>query len=118
MTEHTVTHFDSCSTDPFSEVFDGIGIANDSFDDMQAFASASSDGSVTVEWQAQEQKIMTATFVHGSPYVFVDVFAGDLQLKTLRDDGGEKGIYFQDENSLGLWTSVSGNSNYYLMKKR
>lgn len=101
--------------DPFSEVFDGIGIANDSFDNMQAFASSSSDGSVTVEWQSQQQKIMTATFVHGSPYVFVDVFAGDLQLKTLREDGGEKGIYFQDENSLGLWTSVSGNSNYYLV---
>lgn len=101
--------------DPFAEVFDGMAIANTQFDNMQAYAKASSDGSVTVQWQDQSTPVMEATFVHGSPYVYVDVLQGDLLLKTLREDSGEKGVYYQGENSLGLWTSVAGNTNYFLV---
>ena len=101
--------------DPFSEVFDGIAIANSAHNDMQAYAEKTSDGSVTVNWQSQGNSVMSATFVHGSPYVFIDVFNGDLQIKTLRADGGEKGVYYQDDDSLGVWTSVAGNTNYYLI---
>lgn len=101
--------------DPFAEVFDGIAIANSEHNALQAFAKDHSDGSVTIEWQSQGEVVMEATFVHGSPYVFVDVFDGELQLKTLRDDGGEKGIFFEGDDSLGVWTSVAGNTNYYLI---
>ncbi|MFC6441216.1 glycosyl hydrolase [Bowmanella sp. JS7-9] len=101
--------------DPFAEVFDGIAIANSGYNALQAYATAHSDGSVTVEWQQQNEAIMHATFVHGSPYVFVDVFKGDLQLKTLRENGGEKGVFFTGDSSLGIWTSVAGNTNYYLI---
>ncbi|WP_240485143.1 glycosyl hydrolase [Aestuariibacter salexigens] len=101
--------------DPFAEVFDGMAIANTEYADLRAFASRTSDGSITVEWQAQNETVMRATFVHGSPYVFVDVLQGNLLLKTLREDGGEKGVYYQDDRSLGIWTSVAGNTNYYLV---
>lgn len=100
---------------PFAEVFDGIAIANSNYNALEAFAKSHSDGSVTIEWQSEAQAVMEATFVHGSPYVYVDVFEGDLQLKTLREDGGEKGIFFSGDNSLGVWTSVAGNINYYLI---
>lgn len=101
--------------DPFAEVFDGIAIANTLHRNMQAYAKDSSDGSVTVEWQANEQVVMHATFVHGSPYVFIDVLDGDLQLRTLRDDGGEKGLFYSSDNSLGVWTNVANSTNYYLI---
>lgn len=101
--------------DPFAEVFDGIAIANSLHSNMQAYAETTSDGSITVEWQANDNPVMTATFVHGSPYVYVEMIEGNLQLKTLREDGGEKGVYHQDTDSLGLWTSVAGNTNHYLI---
>ncbi|BDX07193.1 glycosyl hydrolase [Planctobacterium marinum] len=101
--------------DPFSEVFDGIAIANTQHNNMQAYAKATSDGSVTVEWRASGDAVMSATYVHGSPYVFVDVYQGDLLIKTLRADSGEKGTYYQGGKSLGIWTSVAGNSNYFLI---
>ena len=101
--------------DPFAEVFDGIAIANSMHSDMQAYAAKTSDGSVTVEWQSNNAPVMQATFVHGSPYVFVDVLDGDLVIKTLRENGGEKGIFHESDNSLGVWTSVAGNTNYFLV---
>jgi hypothetical protein len=101
--------------DPFTEVFDGMAIANSLYSNMQGYVKAQSDGSVTIEWQDQGNAVMEATFVHGSPYVFVEVYQGDMLIKTLREDGGEKGVYFQGENSLGLWTSVAGNTNYFLV---
>jgi endoglucanase Acf2 len=101
--------------DPFSEVFDGIAIANSAYNNLEAFAKSTSDGSVTVEWQSSNTPVMTATFVHGSPYVFVDILQGDLVVKTLREDSGEKGVYYQGDKSLGIWTSVAGNTNYFLI---
>ena len=101
--------------DPFNEVFDGIAIGNAAFSNMDAYLKDSSDGSVTVEWQSGNQAVMEATFVHGSPYVYVKALQGQLVVRTLRSDGGEKGTFFSRGNSLGVWTSVAGNHNNFLL---
>ncbi|MDX3772994.1 glycosyl hydrolase [Chromatiaceae bacterium AAb-1] len=101
--------------DPFSEVFDGIAIANSQYSQLQAYLYNYSDGSVTVEWQNNSTAVMRATFVHGSPYTFIDVLQGQLLLKTKAGDGPEKGVYHQQDNRLGLWTDVAGNRNTYLV---
>ncbi len=101
--------------DPFSEVFDGIAIANNQFDNLNAVLKDYSDGSVTVLWQSADTDVMQATFVYGSPYVFIEVLAGNAQVKTLREDGGEKSIFHQAANQLGVKTSVAGNTNHFLI---
>lgn len=101
--------------DPFSEVFDGLAIANSQYNQMDAMLHEYSDGSVTVEWQADDVSVMQATFVHGSPYVFIDVLQGDLVLKSKAPNGPEKDIYYQQDNKLGLWTDVAGNRATYLV---
>ncbi|MCH5377211.1 MAG: glycosyl hydrolase, partial [Planctomycetes bacterium] len=101
--------------DPFSEVFDGVAIGNTSFNNMEAYLKDSSAGSVTVEWQSGGQAVMEATFVHGSPYVYVKAHQGELVVRTLRTDGGEKGTFYEQGNSLGIWTSVAGNHNNFLV---
>ena len=100
---------------PFSEVFDGVAIGHSSYRQMSALLHDHSDGAVTVEWQHAGETAMTATFVHGSPYVYIKAFDGEPVLRTLRADGGEKGIFFQGDNSLGVWTDVAGNRNYFLL---
>ncbi|MGW8369260.1 MAG: immunoglobulin-like domain-containing protein, partial [Gammaproteobacteria bacterium] len=70
--------------DPFSEVFDGVAIGNSNFAAMEAYLKDHSDGSVTVEWQSGGAAVMEATFVHGSPYVYVKAFQGELVVRTLR----------------------------------
>ncbi len=101
--------------DPFSEVFDGIAIGNSAHANLEAYLKDHSDGSVTVEWQSGGEAVMEATFVHGSPYVYFKAYDGDLVVKTLRDDGGEKGTFYNQGNSLGVWTSVAGNHNNFLI---
>lgn len=101
--------------DPFSEVFDGIAIANSVHSDLQGYLKDHSDGSVTVEWQNNDTAVMEATFVHGSPYIYFKVYDGDIIIRTLRDDGSEKGTFYNQNNSLGIWTSVAGNSNNFLV---
>ena len=101
--------------DPFNEVFDGVAIGNTSFADMEAYLKNHSDGSVTVEWQSGGQSVMEATFVHGSPYVYVKAYQGEPVIRTLRADGGEKGTFYDQGNSLGIWTSVAGNRNNFLV---
>lgn len=101
--------------DPFAEVFDGIAVANSEYNNLQGYTSKTSDGSITVEWQSNGVAVMNATFVHGSPYVYINVLDGELQLKTLREDGGEKGTYFLGTDSFGLWTNVAGQLNYFLI---
>ncbi|GGA75505.1 hypothetical protein GCM10011369_16710 [Neiella marina] len=101
--------------DPFAEVFDGIAIANSAHSNMEAFLKESSDGAVTVEWQSGGQAVMEATFVHGSPYVYVKAFDGQPLIKTFRDDGGEKGTYHEDADSLGVWTAVAGGKQHFLV---
>jgi hypothetical protein len=101
--------------DPFSEVFDGLGIANSHYQQMSTVMYDYSDGSVTVEWQQEGAAIMRATFVHGSPYVFVNVLKGQLVLKSKAVTGPEKGIYHHAENELGIWTDVASNRATYLV---
>ena len=101
--------------DPFNEVFDGIAIGNTNFSNMEAFLKDHSEGSVTVEWQNEGQAVMEATFVHGSPYVYVKAHQGELVARTLRTDGGEKGTFYNQNNSLGVWTNVAGNRNNFLI---
>ena len=101
--------------DPFSEVFDGVAIGNSNFSSMEAYLKDSSDGSVTVEWQSGGQAVMEATFVHGSPYVYIKAYQGELVVRTLRTDGAEKGTFYSQGNSLGIWTRVAGNHNNFLV---
>jgi endo-1,3(4)-beta-glucanase len=101
--------------DPFSEVFDGIAVGNTGNAYLNAYLKDHSDGSVTVQWQDGSQPVMEATFVHGSPYVYFKSFTGDLVIRTLRADGPEKGIFYAQGNSLGVWTDVAGIRNNFLI---
>lgn len=101
--------------EPLKEVFDGIALANDQFERLNAYVRDYSDGSVSVEWRSGHRPVMSATFVQGSPYVYLSVFRGDLLLRTLEADGERKGIFYRDDNSLGVWTDVEGQKNHFLL---
>lgn len=98
-----------------AEVFDGVAIGNSIHSEMDAYLKSSSDASATVEWQAQGQAVMEATFVQGSPYVFFKTLQGNLVLKTLKEDGEQKGVFLQQENKLGVWTEVKTNRQHFLL---
>ncbi len=108
-------NFDYPIPDPFAEVFDGIAISHSNGGDMEAFLKDHRDASVTVQWKQGQTALMEATFVHGSPYVYIHVLSGNLVIKTLREDGGEKGTFETPTNTLGVWTSVAGNHNNYMI---
>ena len=101
--------------DPFSEVFDGIAVGNSSYSNLDAFLKDFSDGSVTVQWKSGATAVMEATFVHGSPYVYFTALQGNLVIRTKSADGGEKGVFHQSGNNLGIWTDVAGNRNAFLI---
>ncbi|MFT7559179.1 MAG: endo-1,3(4)-beta-glucanase [Flavobacteriales bacterium] len=101
--------------DPFSEVFEGIAVGNTLFSNLDAYLKDYSDGSVTVQWQDGVYPVMEATFVHGSPYVYFQAYQGDLVVRTKATDGGEKGTYYSNANSLGVWTNVAGLRNNFLV---
>jgi len=101
--------------DPFSEVMDGVAIGNSLHSNLEGYLKDHSDGSVTVEWQSNGTAVMEATFVHGSPYIYFKAYDGELVVRTLRDDSGEKGTFYSQGNSLGVWTSVAGNHNNFLV---
>lgn len=101
--------------DPFSEVFDGIAIGNSAYSNLEAFLKDYSDGSVTVQWKSGSTAVMEATFVHGSPYVYFTALQGNLVVRTKAADSGEKGIFYQSGNHLGVWTEVAGNRNAFLI---
>jgi endo-1,3(4)-beta-glucanase len=100
---------------PFSEVFDGVAIANSQHANMEAKLLDYSDGTVTAGWYDGQTLVMEATFVHGSPYLFFSVYSGTPILKTLRSNGGERGIWHEGGSSLGVWTSVAGQHNDFLL---
>ena len=100
---------------PSSEVFDGIAIANTLHSSMNAYMKDSSDGSITVEWRSGSTPVMAATLVHGSPYVFFEVYSGTPLIRTKAATGGEKGIFHQAGNTLGVWTNVASIRNHYLI---
>lgn len=101
--------------DPFSEVFDGIAVGNSAYSNLDAFLKDYSDGSVTVQWKSGATAVMEATFVHGSPYVYFTALQGNLVVRTKSADGGEKGVFHQSGNNLGIWTDVAGNRNAFLI---
>jgi endo-1,3(4)-beta-glucanase len=101
--------------DPFSEVFDGIAIGNTAYANMEAFLKDYSDASVTVQWRSGATPVMEATFVHGSPYAYFTALQGNLVVRTKSADGGEKGVFYQNGNHLGIWTDVAGNRNNFLI---
>ena len=101
--------------DPFAEVFDGVAVGNTEHADLDAYLKDHSDGSVTVMWKSGSTDVMEATFVHGSPYIYFKAYEGDLVLRTLRADSGEKGTFYNQNNSLGVWTNVAGNLNNFLV---
>ncbi|WP_347330751.1 glycosyl hydrolase [Marinimicrobium locisalis] len=100
---------------PLKEVFDGIALANSQFDDLDAFVRDYSDGSVTLEWRSGHRPVMAATFVQGSPYVYLSVYRGDLLVRTQAPDGKQKGIFHHSDNTLGIWTDVAGQRNHFLL---
>ena len=98
------------------EVFDGIAVGNSSYSNLEAYTKDYSEGSVTVIWKSGNTDVMEATFVHGSPYVYFKAYVGSLELRTLRQDGvNEKGTFSTGSNKYGIWTSVAGNANNYLI---
>ncbi len=100
---------------PFMEVFEGVAIANSKHSNLDAYLKNSSDASVTVQWKAGNIEVMEATFVHGSPYIYFTILDGQAMLKTKANDGGEKGVFYQKNNSLGVWTDVAGIRNSFLI---
>ncbi|WKT60097.1 glycosyl hydrolase [Microbulbifer thermotolerans] len=101
--------------DPFNEVFDGIAVGNSAYDDMDAYLKDYSDGSATVQWRSGSTPVMEATFVYGSPYVYFTALQGQLVLRTKAADGAEKGTFYSDGNSLGVWTDVAEIRNHFLI---
>jgi hypothetical protein len=101
--------------EPYREVFDGIAVGTSAGDQLQAYLKDFSDGSVTVQWRSETTPVMEATFVHGSPYVYFTALHGELILRTHAADGDQKGIFHRGDNTLGLWTDVAGNRNYFLL---
>jgi endoglucanase Acf2 len=102
--------------DHAAEVFDGIAVGNSAYSNLEAFTKDHSEGSVTVLWKSGSIDVMEATFVHGSPYVYFKAYAGNLEVRTLRQDGvGEKGTFSTPSNMLGIWTNVAGAINNFLI---
>jgi endo-1,3(4)-beta-glucanase len=101
--------------DPFSEVFDGLAIGNTAYSNMEAYLKDYSDGSVTVQWNSGSTPVMEATFVHGSPYAYFTALQGSIVIRTKAADSGEKGVFYQGGNSLGIWTDVAGDRNNFLI---
>ena len=100
---------------PFMEVFEGVAIANSKHSNLDAYLKNSSDASVTVQWKAENIEVMEATFVHGSPYIYFTILDGQAILKTKASDGAEKGVFYEKNNSLGVWTDVAGIRNSFLI---
>ena len=101
--------------DHAGEVFDGIAVGNSSYSNLEAYTKDFSEGSVTVIWKSGNTDVMEATFVHGSPYVYFKAYAGNLVVRSLRSNGAEKGTFYNQGNTLGIWTNVAGVANNFLV---
>ena len=75
-----------------------------------------SEGAVTAGWYDGNTLVMEATFVYGSPYIFFEVYSGQPQIKTWPDaTSGQRGIWHEGGNSLGVWTAIAGGRNNFLV---
>jgi len=100
---------------PSDEVMEAIAIGNTHHSGMTTKLLDYSEGSVSAGWFDGATLVMKATFVQGSPYVYFDVYSGEAQLKSLRSSGGERGVWYQSDDSLGVWTDVAGIRNHFLV---
>ena len=100
---------------PAEEVFDGMAIGNSLYSNLNAYLKDHSDGSVTVEWRSGSTPVMEATLVHGSPYMYFEVYAGTPVIRTKAAQGAEKGVFHQSPNSLGVWTNVASVRNHFMV---
>lgn len=102
--------------DPFAEVFDGAAIGNSAHNNMEAKLLDYSEGAITAGWYDGNTLVMEATFVYGSPYIFFEVYSGSPQIKTWPDaTSGQRGIWHEGGNSLGVWTAIAGGRNNFLV---
>ena len=75
-----------------------------------------SEGAVTAGWYDGNTLVMEATFVYGSPYIFFEVYSGSPQIKTWPNaTSGQRGIWHEGGNSLGVWTAIAGGRNNFLV---
>ena len=100
---------------PSEEVFDGIAIGNSLYSNLNAYLKDYSEGSVTVEWRSGSTPVMEATLVHGSPYMYFEVYAGAPVIRTKAVRGPEKGVFFQSANSLGVQTNVASVRTHFMV---
>ena len=100
---------------PADEVMEAIAIGNTNHGGMTTKLLDYSEGSVTAGWFDGASLIMEATFVQGSPYVYFEVYSGKPLLKTLRPTGGERGVWYEGSDSLGVWTNVAGMRNHFMV---
>ena len=102
--------------DPFAEVFDGAAIGNSAHSNMEAKLLDYSEGAITAGWYDGNTLVMEATFVYGSPYIFFEVYSGSPQIKTWPNaTTGQRGIWHEGSNSLGVWTAIAGGRNNFLV---
>lgn len=102
--------------DPFAEVFDGAAIGNSAHSNMEAKLLDYSEGAITAGWYDGNTLVMEATLVYGSPYIFFQVHSGSPQIKTWANaTAGQRGIWHEGDNSLGIWTAIAGGRNNYLV---
>ena len=94
---------------------EAIAIGNTNHGGMTTKLLDYSEGSVTAGWFDGASLIMEATFVQGSPYVYFEVYSGKPLLKTLRPTGGERGVWYEGSDSLGVWTNVAGMRNHFMV---
>ena len=100
---------------PDEEVMEAIAIGNTSHSNMTTKLLDYSEGAVTAGWFDGANLVMKATFVQGSPYVYFEVYSGDAQLKSLRPSGGERGVWHEGGDSIGIWTNVAGIRNHFMV---
>lgn len=100
---------------PSDEVMEAVAVGNSLHNNMTTKLLDYSEGSVTAGWYNGNTLIMAATFLQGSPYVFFEVYEGVAQIKSLRPSGGERGIWFEDGDSLGIWTNIAGVKNHFMV---
>ena len=102
--------------DPFAEVFDGAAIGNSLHSDLEVKLLNYSEGAITAGWFDDAVLVMEATFVFGSPYIFIDVHSGEPQIKTWPNANfDQRGIWHEGDNSLGFWTAIAGGRNNFLI---
>jgi hypothetical protein len=102
--------------DPFAEIFDGAAIGNSAHSNMEVKLLDYSEGAITAGWYDGTVLVMEATFVYGSPYIFFEVHSGSPQIKTWPNaTDGQRGIWHEGGNSLGVWTAIAGGRNNFLV---